>query len=190
MSMSAAPPSARDPQPATRRPRRWPWITGLVAAFAVGGAAGAAGAIGAAEDGPVARPAAVTAPATSVTTVTATETVTQTITESYTEPALPPETETVTVEEEAPAAASPPDPGGGVTAGVYQVGADIEPGRYRTDGPAPGGLGFCYWSRNTDDSGEFESIISNGALEGPGSVTVGDGEFLELSGDCVWTHAG
>ncbi|MFD2396084.1 hypothetical protein ACFSVJ_03130 [Prauserella oleivorans] len=51
-------------------------------------------------------------------------------------------------------------------------------------------MGFCYWSRNTDDSGEFESIITNGGLEGPGSVTVNDGEFLELSGDCVWTHAG
>lgn len=76
-------------------------------------------------------------------------------------------------------------------AGVYQVGADVRAGRYKTPGPGTGdALGMCYWARLRNDSGEFSAIIANGALEGPGSVTVLRGEFVELSGGCVWDRVG
>jgi transcriptional regulator with XRE-family HTH domain len=45
----------------------------------------------------------------------------------------------------------------------------------------------CYRARRKDDSGDLEAIISNGMVDGPSSVTINDGEFLELTGDCTWT---
>ena len=63
---------------------------------------------------------------------------------------------------------------------------DIAAGRYKTPGPAGhGGLDYCYWARNRDDSGD--SIIANDILKGPGSVTVKRGEFVEFNGNCTWT---
>lgn len=85
---------------------------------------------------------------------------------------------------------APPAPAGPAAtmgSGTYQVGVDIQPGQYKTDGPKdlP-----CYWARRKDDSGAFESIIANGNLDGPGSVTINQGEFIELSGDCTWAKVG
>ena len=75
-----------------------------------------------------------------------------------------------------------------VSDGTYQVGTDMTPGRYKTAGPdGSGALDMCYVSRNKDDSGEFDAIIANQIVEGPGSVTVNDGEFAEFSGGCTWT---
>jgi hypothetical protein len=73
--------------------------------------------------------------------------------------------------------------------GVYQVGVDVQAGRYKTPGPPEGDvLGMCSWTRNKDDSGETESTISGGMLQGPGSVTINEGEFIELIGSCEWTR--
>lgn len=86
--------------------------------------------------------------------------------------------------------AAPTGPATTMTSGVYQVGVDVQPGRYKTPGPpADDPMGMCYWSRLKDDSGAFESIITNGLVEGPGSVTINKGEFLELTGGCTWTLA-
>jgi hypothetical protein len=64
-------------------------------------------------------------------------------------------------------------------------------GQYKTVGPPEDAIvDICYWSRNKDDSGEFESLITNGTVGGPGSVTVNDGEFVNLSGDCTWSRVG
>lgn len=91
----------------------------------------------------------------------------------------------------APVAAKPKGLPGTMDSGVYQVGTDVRAGRYKTAGPASDDvLGMCYWARLKNDSGEFEAIISNGAVEGPGSVTVQRGEFVELSGGCVWDRVG
>jgi hypothetical protein len=74
--------------------------------------------------------------------------------------------------------------------GTYRVGPghDIMPGRYRTSGS--GGVGVlesCYWERNVNDSGQFAAILSNENFNGPASLTVRSGEFLKVSGGCVWT---
>ena len=74
--------------------------------------------------------------------------------------------------------------------GTYQVGVDVDPGRYKTAGPPKDSiLEMCTWSRNKNDSGEFNAIIANGLTQGPGSITIKDKEFVELSGDCVWKKA-
>lgn len=63
--------------------------------------------------------------------------------------------------------------------GVYEVGVDIQPGKYKSRG----GSG-CYWARLADDQ---EDIIDNSLTDGPSTVTVkpSDG-YLEL-GRCTWT---
>jgi hypothetical protein len=85
----------------------------------------------------------------------------------------------------------PAGPARSMDGGVYQVGVDVQAGRYKTPGPpADDAIGMCYWSRNKDDSGEFESLIANGVVEGRGSVTVNKGEFVEITGGCTWTKVG
>jgi hypothetical protein len=88
-------------------------------------------------------------------------------------------------------AAKPAGPARAMDGGVYQVGVDVWSGRYKTPGPpADDSIGWCYWARHSDDSGTIEAIIANGNIEGPGSVTVRRGEFVEVSGGCTWTRVG
>lgn len=69
------------------------------------------------------------------------------------------------------------------SSGTYQVGADIQPGTYRTSGSS-----WCYWERDKDASGEFSSIISNGNSNGPGIMTVkGSDSYVKFEGTCSWT---
>jgi hypothetical protein len=89
------------------------------------------------------------------------------------------------VENPRPAPAGPATTMGG---GVYQVGIDVLAGQYKTTG-SENGIG-CYWARLKNDSGEFDAIIANGNVDGPGSVTINDGEFVDLTGDCTWTKVG
>ncbi|MET2715078.1 hypothetical protein ABXV03_04950 [Streptomyces harbinensis] len=49
-------------------------------------------------------------------------------------------------------------------------------------------MGGCYRARNSDASGEFDSIITNDYFEGPGRVTVNEGEYSETNG-CTWEPA-
>lgn len=94
-------------------------------------------------------------------------------------------------EQQVPAAVVPQAPAGPATQagdGTYQVGTDIAAGQYKTPGPDKTAvIPSCYWSRLKDDSGEFSAIIANNVVQGPGSVTVKKGEYLELSGGCTWT---
>ncbi|MBB3052394.1 hypothetical protein FHS23_003428 [Prauserella isguenensis] len=118
-------------------------------------------------------------------------------TETVTESAAPiTETETETVIESDLAESAPVEPApdesageneaGGLTMGMYQVGVDAPPGRYVTDGPTPDDPMGCYWERTSDDSGEFDSLITNGMPMGKASVTVEEGEFFSVEGSCVW----
>ncbi len=82
------------------------------------------------------------------------------------------------------APATPDGPATSFTDGTFLVGSDIEAGTYKTPGDSSG-LG-CYWERASDDSGDFDSIITNEAFDGPGRVTVNSGEVFKTSGDCEW----
>ncbi|MBB3664068.1 hypothetical protein FB384_002972 [Prauserella sediminis] len=165
-----------------RRRRRWPMVVAVSAALLLGVGIGIAS-VGLAGG----EQAAAVAPPAKTVFETVTESAppnTETVTES-----VPPVTETVT--ESAPAesaqstAAGEPE-GTGLTMGMYQVGVDTPPGRYVTDGPDPGDLMGCYWERTRDDSGEFESVITNGTPMGKASVTVEEGEFFNVDGSCMW----
>lgn len=92
----------------------------------------------------------------------------------------------------APVAPLQSGPAGAFGDGTYRVGPghDIMPGRYRTAGSGGSGvLDSCYWERNSNDSGLFAAIIANENFNGPASVTVSSGEFLKVSGGCVWAKS-
>ncbi|WP_225077830.1 hypothetical protein [Streptomyces sp. CoT10] len=72
--------------------------------------------------------------------------------------------------------------------GEYVVGEDIKAGTYKTAGPA-GGFG-CYWERAKDASGEFGSIIANNNLNGPGRVTLNNGEYFKTNRCQEWKRVG
>ncbi|GAA1216619.1 hypothetical protein [Prauserella alba] len=167
------------------RRRRWPLVVAIGAALLLGVGIGAVS-VGFADGEQVSSAAA---PAETVF-----DTVTESAppsTETVTESAPPPVTETETVTESAPAEPAPNATTGeseevGLMMGMYQVGVDTPPGRYVTDGPEPGDLAGCYWERTRDDSGEFESVITNGTPMGKASVTVEEGEFFNVDGSCMW----
>lgn len=151
------------PPPVPQQPnwvRRTLWIIAVVAAFVFGVAAGAG-----ADSG----------------STSARETVTVRV------PAPDAGAPAETAAAEKPPA-KPAGPATTMTSGIYQVGVDVQPGQYKTAG-TENGVG-CYWARLTNDSGEFDAIITNGNLDGPGSVTINAGEFIEVTGDCAWTRTG
>jgi hypothetical protein len=82
---------------------------------------------------------------------------------------------------------APTLPPGQIGNGTYLVGSDIQPGTYRTAGPAASVMPNCYWSRNQDASGEMKSIIANDNSQGPTTVTIkpSDGVF-KTSGCQPW----
>lgn len=63
--------------------------------------------------------------------------------------------------------------------GVYEVGADIKAGTYKTAGRRG-----CYYAvlNSTDTS----DIADNNNLDGPGALTVSTGQYLQLSGCAEW----
>lgn len=90
--------------------------------------------------------------------------------------------------EQAPAQPAQSGPRTTFSAGTYEVGADIEPGKYKTTGPAAGGS--CYWARLKNTDGGFDAIIANGNTEGPATVTIAKSDAAFETTDCTWTKAG
>ncbi|MBO0915922.1 hypothetical protein J1C73_16880 [Streptomyces laculatispora] len=72
--------------------------------------------------------------------------------------------------------------------GEYLVGEDIAAGTYKTAG-GDGSFG-CYWARLKDASGEFDAIIANNNLDGPGRVTLNKGEYFQTKRCQEWKKAG
>ncbi|MDP8930218.1 MAG: hypothetical protein M3O70_17035 [Actinomycetota bacterium] len=68
--------------------------------------------------------------------------------------------------------------------GVYEVGVDIVPGKYKTEG----GRRTCYWQKSPVAASD--DIIDNGLVRGPTTVVIEDG-ILFTSQDCgTWTRVG
>ncbi|WP_244258106.1 hypothetical protein [Streptomyces sp. Tu 2975] len=104
------------------------------------------------------------------------------------EPA-PTVTETVTATPEPPKKAELPGPATSFEGdGEYLVGTDIKPGTYKTAG-SDGEFG-CYWARLKDASGEFDAIIANNNLKGPGRVNLNKGEYFQTQRCAEWTRVG
>lgn len=142
-----------------KKPRRWPWILGILAAFGLGAAVGSAG------NSPAPAPAAASAVPTAPASATVAAPATQ---QPATQPAAPAEPKTEFGD------------------GTYLVGTDIAVGSYKSTGPRPGGVGQCYWARLKDDSGA--NIIANNLGAGATRVTVKKGEYLQITG-CDFTKA-
>src|SRR5215217_4892832 len=68
--------------------------------------------------------------------------------------------------------------------GTYQVGADIQPGTYRTREGSPN----CYWERLKNFSGGINGILVNGGTSAPGIVTIEPTDVGFHSEGCgTWT---
>jgi hypothetical protein len=82
-------------------------------------------------------------------------------------------------------AAQAPKPGTIPGNGTFTVGSDIQPGTYKTAGPASA---ICYYARLKDTSGDFSAIINNNTTQGPATVTIAttDGAF-QTTGCQTWT---
>ncbi|WP_157549873.1 hypothetical protein [Nonomuraea candida] len=93
-----------------------------------------------------------------------------------------------------PGQTAPPD-GGGATGPAVDlssllktlvVGTDIQPGTYRTTGPASG-FPMCYWARLRDTTG---GVIATGMPAGPVVVTIQATDKAFQTGGCAdWTRA-
>lgn len=197
------PASGAETQGPPKKPRRWPWIAGIVVALVAGVGIGSSG---------DAEP--------EIVTETETETVTEEV-EVEVEPAdleerreaiatdegsletraselddreealdareeelasqAEDEAETEEAEQEEVSAS---DAGAIPGSGTFLVGEEIQPGTYRTEGTS----GFCYWARLSGLSGEFDDIITNDFSEGPSFVTIADTDVAFETSDCgEWT---
>ncbi|MFF5308560.1 hypothetical protein [Streptomyces massasporeus] len=167
-------------QPARGR-RRWlKYGTVALVSLLIGAGVGAGG--GSAETGTAT--AADDTKAGPRPTVTVTETAEA---EAEAEPApTVTETETVTAK---PKKTKKPGPATSFSGeGEFVVGEDIKPGTYKTAGPE-GGFG-CYWERAKNSSGEFDAIIANNNLNGPGRVTLNSGEYFKTNRCQEWNRVG
>ncbi|WP_280271951.1 hypothetical protein [Nocardia wallacei] len=73
--------------------------------------------------------------------------------------------------------------------GTYVVGVDIQPGTYRTAGPADGRYG-CYWERAKNLDGTVDSIIANDYGKGATTVRISSSDVaFKTSGCSSWTLA-
>jgi hypothetical protein len=138
----------------------WPWLVLTVAGVVVTAVAAIVGTVASSdstEDTP---------PAATRVTVTATQFETKTITQTVTAtPAAGPLAE--------------------FSDGLFEVGKDVQPGTYRTDGPDGSNAGGCYWSRS-DARGK---VIQNGVVNDKGTVTVRPGERIDSAGCLPWRRA-
>jgi len=66
--------------------------------------------------------------------------------------------------------------------GVYAIGADVNPGQWRTSG----GTGCYYAVLNSPDTGD---IATNNITDGPAIVNLPLGKYFDTTGCGTWTHS-
>jgi hypothetical protein len=75
----------------------------------------------------------------------------------------------------------------GIGEGLWEVGKDVKPGKYKTAGAADSIIPMCYWHTAKTDGDE--SIINQGVTDKPnaqGRVTLKAGQFFKTSGCKTW----
>jgi hypothetical protein len=71
-----------------------------------------------------------------------------------------------------------------ITDGTYEVGVDIEPGKYKSSGTT--GYG-CYYARLKANDGSLGDIIQNNNSQGPSVVTIKESDgYFETTGCAPW----
>jgi hypothetical protein len=79
----------------------------------------------------------------------------------------------------------------GIGEGVYEVGADMPAGKYKTAGAIPSdAIPSCYYARLKHNDGAFGDIIANDSSTGQLVVTVKVGEYFKTSGCQGWRKVG
>lgn len=75
--------------------------------------------------------------------------------------------------------------------GTFVVGDEVQPGTYKTSGPADSAFPNCYWARLKSTTGDFDDIIANDNPKGQTTITISssDGAF-ESSGCEEWKKVG
>ncbi len=81
--------------------------------------------------------------------------------------------------------ATPSGPATTVDDGTYEVGVDVEPGKYKTPGSPT-----CYWARLKENDGSLGDIIDNGFSSGPQVTTLRKGEYFQSQGCETWAKVG
>jgi hypothetical protein len=81
--------------------------------------------------------------------------------------------------------ASPAIGTGSIDNGVFEVGADVQPGTYETEGPDDPDLP-CRYRVSTDEDGL--DIISSEVSDGPGTVTLETGQYFTSEYCLPWTQ--
>ncbi|WP_312720089.1 hypothetical protein [Mobilicoccus sp.] len=106
---------------------------------------------------------------------------------SVTSPAEPAPTVTVTAAPTSPtqiAGATPAPPAAIPGDGTYEVGVDIQPGKYASDTPTSGN---CYWARLKNDD-PFDGILANNNSSGKSVVVIKKSDkYFQSSGCSDWT---
>lgn len=70
--------------------------------------------------------------------------------------------------------------------GTYEVGVDVQPGKYKTSGS-----GTCYWARLNSLDGDFDAIITNHLGGGRQTVTIKKSDKgFETNGCGDWEKVG
>jgi len=82
---------------------------------------------------------------------------------------------------------SKPDvpPSSSILVGTWQVGVDILPGRYWTEGPRQD-RSSCYWARLSGFSGS-RNILANGNTSGPSYVDIAPSD-VGFETRCIWVR--
>ena len=70
--------------------------------------------------------------------------------------------------------------------GVFEVGDDVQPGTYESEGPDDPEIP-CTYRVSTDE--DAEDIVSSEVTEGPGTVTLEDGQFFTSQYCLTWTQS-
>lgn len=75
--------------------------------------------------------------------------------------------------------------------GIYAIGPEKAPGRYRTDGPSGSNPVGCYYALlRAPTSDSIDNIIDNNIVNGPGFADLIEGQFFETTSCQPWTRVG
>lgn len=75
--------------------------------------------------------------------------------------------------------------------GIYAIGPEKSPGRYRTDGPSGSNSAGCYYALlRAPTSDSIDNIIDNNIVNGPGFADLQEGQFFETTSCLTWTRVG
>jgi len=75
--------------------------------------------------------------------------------------------------------------------GIYAIGPEKAPGRYRTEGPSGANPVGCYYALlRAPTSNSLDNIIDNNIVNGPGFADLAEGQFFETTSCQQWVRVG